>query len=80
MKLGKARDVDIRQINWCSSNLDKFPNCQQNAYQKHLGSLTSFSPQGAINHNLESNMNVYAAILDTAGAFDYVKHNALFVK
>ena len=58
-----------------------FPNCQQNAYQRQLGPTTvSFNLQEAISHSLELNSSVHAAFLDTAGAFDNVRHSALFIK
>lgn len=58
-----------------------FPNSQQNAYQKQLGSLTvSFNLQETIAHNTELGSNTYAAFLDAAKAFDNVWHDGLFYK
>ena len=47
-----------------------FPSPQQNAYQKHMGSITaSFNLQETIAHNIELGSNCYVAFLDAAKAF-----------
>ena len=56
-----------------------FPNPQQNACQKYLGSLTvSFNLQETIANNIELNSNTYVASLDSPKAFDHVWHDSLF--
>ena len=66
---------------WSVSNNKSFPNAQQNAYQKHLGSLTvSFNLQETIAHNLELGSDCYVAFLDASKAFDTVWHDGLFSK
>ena len=63
------------------SNNKSFPNAQQNAYQKHLGSLTvSFNLQETIAHNLELGSDCFVAFLDASKAFDTVWHDGLFSK
>ena len=70
-----------RLTKWTMKHAPNFPNCQQNAYQRQLGPTTvSFNLQEAISHALELNCSVHAAFLDTAGAFDNVRHSALFIK
>ena len=67
--------------NWTTSNGKSFPNRQQNAYQKHLGSLTvSFHLQETIAHNTELKSGTYVASLDSSKAFDNVWHDGLFSK
>lgn len=59
----------------------KFPNPQQQGFQKHLGCLTaSFDLQETVFHNLEQNNNVYVSFLDTSNAFDTVWRNGLLYK
>jgi hypothetical protein len=51
----------------------KFPNPQQQDFQKNFGYLTaSFDLQETILHNLEQNNNVYVGFLDISSAFDTV--------
>ena len=58
-----------------------FPNAQQNAYQKHLGSLTvSFNLQETVAHNTELQSDTYVASLDSSKAFDHVWHDGLYSK
>jgi len=73
--------LNVRLVKWGTLTHKQFPNKQQNAYQKQLGSLTtSFNLQEAVWHGIELGSEVYAAFLDTADAFDNVRNNALFVK
>ena len=66
---------------WSAANRKCFPNRQQNAYQKQKGSLTtSFNLQETIASNTEYGSPSYVALLDTSGAFDNVRHPALFYK
>ena len=70
-----------RLTKWTLKHVPSFPNPQQNAYQTQLGPTTvSFNLQETISHSLELNSSVHAAFLDTAGAFDNVRHSALFIK
>ena len=58
-----------------------YPNAQQNAYQKHLGSLTvSFNLQETVAHNTELHSDTYVASLDSSKAFDHVWHDGLYSK
>lgn len=75
------RVLHHRLTTWTASKQLKFPSAQQNAYQKHLGPVTaSFNLQEAVLSYTESNSSVYAAFLDTAGAFDNVRHSAIIMK
>ncbi|MCG8035095.1 MAG: reverse transcriptase family protein, partial [Candidatus Thiodiazotropha taylori] len=73
--------LHTRLTNWSVEHDKKFPNLQQNAYQKHLGSLTvSFNLQETVAHNAELGSNSYSAFLDATKAFDNVWHEGLFLK
>ena len=75
------RILHDRLSKWNSYNNNTIPNAQQQAYQKLLGpTTTSFNLQETVLNCVELNSSVYAAFLDTAGAFDNVRHSALFVK
>ena len=66
---------------WIKETNVKFPNRQQNAYQKNTGAITaSFNLQESIHHNIELHNKVYVAMLDTKMAFDTVWLNAVFYK
>ena len=66
---------------WSLLHEKSFPCPQQNAYQKHMGSITaSFNLQETIAHNTELGSNCYVAFLDAAKAFDNVWHDGLFLK
>ena len=73
------RILHSRLKNWSSQHDKTFPSPQQNAYQKHMGSITaSFNLQETIAHNIELGSNCYVAFLDAAKAFDNVWHDGLF--
>ena len=75
------RVFHTRLQQWTISNNRIFPNPQQNAYQKYLGSLTvSFNLQETIAHNTELKSDTYAASLDSSKAFDNVWHDGIFSK
>ena len=70
-----------RLKSWSLLHEKSFPSPQQNAYQKHMGSITaSFNLQETIAHNTELGSNCYVAFLDAAKAFDNVWHDGLFLK
>ena len=71
----------MRLQSWCARNNKLFPNPQQNAYQKNLGSLTaSLNLQESIAHNLELGSECFVVFLDTSKAFDTVWHAGLISK
>jgi len=73
--------IIISRINSQILQHSKFPNPQQQGFQKNLGCLTaSFDLQETVFHNLEQNNNVYVSFLDTSNAFDTVWRNGLLFK
>ena len=77
------RILHNRLSKWNShnNNNNSIANAQQKAYQQFLGpNTTSFNLQETVFNCVELNYSVYAEFLDTAGAFDNVRHSALFVK
>ena len=75
------RVFHTRLQQWTISNNRIYPNPQQNAYQKYLGSLTvSFNLQETIAHNAELKSDTNAASSDSSKAFENVWHDGLFSK
>jgi hypothetical protein len=75
------RVLHHRLTTWTASKQLNFPSTQQNVYQNHLGPVTaSFNLQEAVLSYTDSYSSVYAAFLDTVGAFDNVRHSAIIMK
>jgi hypothetical protein len=59
----------------------QFPSTQQHGFQKQLSCITTaFNLQETIAYHVDRQSDVYVAFLDQKGAFDSVRHQALFVK
>ena len=70
--------VNTRIQKWLTSENIKFPNSQQQGFQKNKGCINaSFNIHATIYHNLEQGSKVYVAFADIQKAFDTVLHEGL---